>query len=36
MNKFINDVLDKDNNYIDKEYSCSSPLGKCIECKDYS
>ena len=35
MDKFISDVLDSDNNYIDKEYSCTSPLGKCNECKDY-
>ena len=35
MNKFISDVLDSDNNYIDKEYPCTSPLGKCNECKDY-
>lgn len=35
MNKFISDVLDSDNNYIDKDYPCASPLGKCNECKDY-
>lgn len=35
MNKFINDVLDKDNNYIDQEYSCTSPFGKCSECSDF-
>lgn len=35
MNKFISEVLDEDNNYIDKEYSCTSPLGKCSECSDF-
>ena len=35
MDKFISDVLDSDNNYIDKNYSCNSSLGKCSECKDY-
>tara|TARA_R110002050_G_scaffold37933_1_gene93971 strand:+ start:80 stop:1024 length:945 start_codon:yes stop_codon:yes gene_type:complete len=35
MNKFISEVLDKDNKYIDKDYSCNNPLGKCSECKDY-
>lgn len=35
MNKFISDVLDSDNNYIDQEYNCNSPLGKCSECSDF-
>ena len=35
MNKFIAEVLDKDNNYIDQEYSCTSPFGKCSECSDF-
>ena len=35
MNKFISEVLDKDNKYIDKDYSSNNPLGKCSECKDY-
>ena len=35
MNKFISEVLDSDNNYIDQEYSCNSPLGKCSECNDF-
>ena len=34
-NKFISEVLDSDNNYIDQEYSCNSPLGKCSECSDF-
>lgn len=35
MNKFIEDVLDRDNNYIDKEYSCNNTFGKCNECCDF-
>ena len=35
MNKFISEVLDSDNNYIDQEYSCNSTLGKCSECSDF-
>ena len=35
MNNFIEDVLDKDGKYIDKNYSCSSPFGKCNDCCNY-
>ena len=35
MNKYIDDVFDKDGNFIDREYECSSPLGKCQECCRY-
>ena len=35
MNNFIKDVLDKDGKYIDKNYPCSSPFGKCNDCCDY-
>ena len=35
MNNFIDDVLDSNGKYIDKEYSCKSPLGKCSECSNY-
>jgi len=35
MNKFITEVLDKDGKYVDKEYNCSSPLGKCHNCTDF-
>lgn len=35
MNKFIDDVVDENGQYIDKEYSCNSPLGKCRECADF-
>lgn len=32
MNKFVDEVLDENGNYIEKEYKCNSPLGKCTEC----
>tara|TARA_B100000674_G_C37921526_1_gene953517 strand:- start:1657 stop:2022 length:366 start_codon:yes stop_codon:yes gene_type:complete len=36
MNKFINDVIDVNGEYIDKEYYCTNPLGKCEHCKSFS
>ena len=36
MNSFIEEVLDENGNYIDKEYTCKSPLGKCENCMDVS
>ena len=35
MNKFLADVLDEEGNFIDKEYKCNSPLGKCQECSSF-
>jgi len=35
MNKFINEAVDDNGQYIDKEYKCNSPLGKCRECSDF-
>jgi len=35
MNKFIEDILDENGQYIDKEYSCNSPLGRCKDCSDF-
>lgn len=35
MNSFIEDVLDENGNFIDKEYKCNSPLGKCKECSSF-
>lgn len=35
MNRFIEDVLDENGNFIDKEYKCNSPLGKCKECSSF-
>ena len=32
MNNFIDDVLDENGKYIDKEYECGSPFGKCKDC----
>ena len=29
MNKMISDVLDEDGKFIDKDYKCGSPFGKC-------
>ena len=35
MNNFIEDVLDENGKYIDKEYKCNSPLGRCKDCSDF-
>jgi|TARA_R100000027_G_scaffold67603_2_gene67123 hypothetical protein len=35
MEKYIDDVFDDDGNFIDREYECNSPLGKCQECCRY-
>ena len=35
MNKFIADVIDENGQYIDKDYSCNSPMGKCSHCSDF-
>lgn len=35
MNKFVNEVLDSDGNYIDQEYKCNNPLGKCSNCSPF-
>ena len=32
MNKFIEDVLDEDGKYVDKDYECGNPFGKCDNC----
>ena len=32
MNKMISEVLDEDGNFIDKDYKCGSPFGKCNDC----
>jgi hypothetical protein len=36
MNNFLADVLDEEGNFIDKEYKCKSPLGKCEACSSIS
>ena len=35
MNKFMDDVLDQDGKFIEKEYKCNSPLGKCDNCMEF-
>jgi hypothetical protein len=35
MDKFVEDVLDETGAYIDKEYKCGSPFGKCDNCCDF-
>ena len=35
MNKFIDDVVGKDGEYIDKDYKCTNPFGKCEYCQPY-
>ena len=35
MNKFISDVVDENGEYIDKEYKCTNPFGKCEHCSPF-
>lgn len=35
MNKFISDVIDENGEYIDKEYKCNNPFGKCEHCSPF-
>lgn len=35
MNNFIDDVLDDNGKYVDKEYSCTNPFGKCEHCSPF-
>lgn len=35
MNLFMEEVLDEEDNYIDKEYNCNNPFGKCNECSKF-
>src|SRR5210317_756559 len=35
MNKFISDVVDDKGEYIDKEYQCTNPFGKCEHCSPH-
>ena len=32
MNKFVEDTVDENGEYIDKTYKCSSAFGKCDHC----
>lgn len=35
MNKFISDVLNSEGGYIDKEYKCTNPFGRCEHCSPF-
>ena len=35
MNKMISEVLDENGEYIDKDYKCTNPFGKCEHCKSF-
>ena len=35
MNKFIADVVDEQGEYIDKEYKCNNPFGRCEHCSPF-
>ena len=35
LDNFIEDVLNEDGTFKDKEYKCNSPLGKCKECSSF-
>ena len=35
MNKFIADVIDVNGEYIDKDYKCCNPFGKCEHCRSF-
>lgn len=35
MNNFIEDVLDENGQYRDKEYKCTNPFGKCEHCSPF-
>jgi len=35
MNKMISEVLDEDGNFIDKDYKCTNPFGKCENCSSF-
>jgi len=35
LNKFIDDVVADDGSFIDKEYKCNNPLGKCSDCSPF-
>ena len=36
MNKFIDEVIDENGEYIDKDYKCTNPFGKCEHCSSFS
>jgi hypothetical protein len=35
MNEFINDTIDEEGKYFDKEYNCKNAFGKCEHCRPF-
>jgi hypothetical protein len=35
LNKFVAEVVDGNGQFIDKEYNCNHPLGKCEHCAPF-
>ena len=35
MNKMVSEVLDENGNFIDKDYKCTNPFGKCENCSSF-
>jgi len=35
MNKFISEVIDDNGDFIDREYTCNNPFGKCEHCTPF-
>ena len=35
MNNFIADVINEEGEYVDKEYKCTNPFGKCEHCSPF-
>ena len=35
MNKFISDVVSEDGEFVDKDYKCNNPFGKCEHCSPF-
>ena len=35
MNKFISEVVSEDGEYIDKDYKCTNPFGRCEHCSPF-
>ena len=35
MNKFISEVVDDNGDFIDREYTCNNPFGKCEHCTPF-
>lgn len=35
LDEYVKDVLDNEGKYVDREYKCKSPLGKCSNCSPF-